>query len=472
MCGILLSEEENPSCEEMALLVRNRGGDHYNKIHTGNIVAISSVLSIRESVEQPVVGDRYILLYNGEVYNKEPSDTLFIKGIVDKLLNDGTGPHMESTIDRIYEEINRYENEMAIILMTGDHVYFFKDDIGRRSLGYGLCPFYVSSVGYSEEINPMLIYSYNKVTRKLSEWPKSSRIARKYMSMSNVILERLNNEKYSKKYQYLKKHLTSSGAEENKEDLSNVDDVANEFGKAFKKSIERRTSEGNVCVFFSGGVDSMLVAIFLHYSTDPCQRIYLINTSFGPSWDRDAGKRGLESLCSRFREREFIFISNDVHIEEVRAFKEHIYKLIHPKSGHMDFNIGATLFFTARESRKYSRIGYLGSGADEMFGGYHRYKEGEFRGDMLFDLFTISHHNVCRDDRVISDNQVECRFPFLDSGMVEYSLRVGRDVLMMNGDRKFVIREVLRREGFECASKVPKKAMQYGSGIFKMEGKI
>ncbi|AFN82846.1 asparagine synthetase-like protein [Encephalitozoon romaleae SJ-2008] len=472
MCGILLSEEENSAWEEIALLVRNRGEDHYNRIHMGNIVAISSVLAIRESIKQPVVGHRYILLYNGEVYNKEPSDTLFIKSIVDKLLNDGADSCMESTIDRIYEEINRYENEMAMILMIGDYVYFFKDDIGRRSLGYGLSPFYVSSVGYLEEINPMLIYSYNKVTKSLSEWPKSSRIVKKYMSMSDVILKRLNNEKYSKKYQYLKKYLASSGVEANKEDLNNVDDVVKEFGKAFRKSVERRVSEGNICVFFSGGVDSMLVTIFLHYSTDPCQRIYLINTSFGPSWDRDTGKRGFESLCSRFRERAFIFVSNEVSIEEVRAFKEHIYKLIHPKCGRMDFNIGATLFFTARESRKYSKIGYLGSGADEMFGGYHRYKGGEFRGDMLFDLFTISHHNVCRDDRVISDNQVECRFPFLDSGMVEYSLRVGRDILMMNGDRKFVIREVLRREGFECVSKVPKKAMQYGSGIFKMEGKI
>ncbi|KAG5859893.1 asparagine synthase [Encephalitozoon hellem] len=472
MCGILLSEEGNPVREEMALLVRNRGGDHHGVVHVNGSAAIASVLSIREFVEQPVIGDGYVLLYNGEVYNGQPSDTLFIKNVVDSILNSGAGLCTERMVDRIYEEINRYENEMAVILMIEDYVCFFKDDIGRRSLGYGLDPFYVSSVGYSEEVSPMLIYSYNKTTKELNEWPKSSRIVRRYMSMGGVILEYLNNEKYMKKYQYLKKHLAPDCGGGGKEDLNNIDDVINEFRKAFKRSIERRTTRGNICIFFSGGVDSMLVAVFLHYSTDPRQKIYLINTSFGPSWDRDAGRRGFESLCSRFKERTFIFVPNDVKMEEVRASKEHIRKLIHPKSGHMDFNIGATLFFTARESRKYSKIGYLGSGADEMFGGYHRYRGSRFREDMLFDLFTISHHNICRDDRVISDNQVECRFPFLDSEMVEYSLRIGRDILMMNGDKKFVIREVLRREGLGCVSEVPKKAMQYGSGIFKMEGKV
>ncbi|KMV66287.1 asparagine synthase [Encephalitozoon cuniculi EcunIII-L] len=474
MCGIFLSEDKDLASEEMALLIGNRGGDHSSKVCTDGVVAISSVLSIRGSVGQPVLGAGYLFLYNGEIYNGDPSDTLFIKHTVDRLLQEcsGLGESEGDIVDRIYEEINRHENEMAVVLMLGDRVYFFKDDIGRRSLGYGLDPFYVSSVGYTEEVNPMLIYSYNKATRRLDEWPKNSRIVKRYISLGGAILSRLCDAKYSKKYQYLRRHLVCGKVEGSRTELNDVNAVISGFSRLFRRSVERRILEGNVCVFFSGGVDSMLVAVFLHYVASPQQKIYLINTSFGPSWDRDAGRRGFEELCSRFGKRSFVFVPNDVTIEEVRAAKEHIYRLIYPKSGPMDFNIGATLFFTARESRKYGRVAYLGSGADEMFGGYHKYKDSCFREDMMFDLFTISHHNLCRDDRVISDSQVECRFPFLDSELVEYSLEIGSSVIMMNGERKFVIREVLRRNGLGSASTIPKKAMQYGSGMSKIEGKI
>lgn len=470
MCGILLAEGDVD--HEVQLLIRNRGLEFHETMHINGIVVVSSVLSIREPVKQPVVGDSYLLLYNGEIYNGELSDTNFLRNIVERVTEDPASDNDRCAVNEIYRRINEYENEMAVVLMMGDVVYFMKDDVGRRSLGYSLDPFLVSSVGYDNEIDPMCIYCYNIKNKELCSWEKrGSRLVDEYMQRIYLVDKCLSTEKYACRYKFLDRYRKGYDAQRDAvdKDKSRSDaSLIDEFGMVFRSSLRRRITPGNICVFFSGGVDSMALAVFLHHVADPGQEIYLINTAFTSSFDRRMGERGFVELCSRFKERAFIFVRNDVGVEEVRNARNHIYKLIYPKTGKMDFNIGATLFFTARESKKYSKVAYLGSGADELFGGYNRYKKDEFRDTMFFDLFTISSHNLCRDDRVVSDNQVECRFPFLDSEVIHYSLNV-EDRMLVN---KLIIRGLLKVNGFENASEIPKKAMQYGSGMSKIERSV
>lgn len=64
---------------------------------------------------------------------------------------------------------------------------------------------------------------------------------------------------------------------------------------------------------------------------------------------------------------------------------------------------------------------FSGLGADEVYAGYSRYKTaGMSKGvpglqsEMMLDLDRIWHRNMGRDDRAISVNGKETRFPFLD----------------------------------------------------------
>ena len=65
---------------------------------------------------------------------------------------------------------------------------------------------------------------------------------------------------------------------------------------------------------------------------------------------------------------------------------------------------------------------FSGLGADEVWAGYSRYKtavksEGgiaALKAEMSLDLDRLWHRNMGRDDRVISVNGKEARFPFLD----------------------------------------------------------
>ncbi|KRW99850.1 hypothetical protein PPERSA_10969 [Pseudocohnilembus persalinus] len=73
-----------------------------------------------------------------------------------------------------------------------------------------------------------------------------------------------------------------------------------------------------------------------------------------------------------------------------------------------------------------AKIVISGLGADEIFGGYSRYRVSFQRGgflalqkEMKFDLNRIWIRNLGRDDRAISSNGKEARFPFLDEKLIQ-----------------------------------------------------
>ena len=68
----------------------------------------------------------------------------------------------------------------------------------------------------------------------------------------------------------------------------------------------------------------------------------------------------------------------------------------------------------------------LGMGADELLVGYSRYRTAWRRGgafalrrELSRDLRRIPRRNLGRDDRVVSDQAREARFPFLDEDVVQ-----------------------------------------------------
>ena len=74
-----------------------------------------------------------------------------------------------------------------------------------------------------------------------------------------------------------------------------------------------------------------------------------------------------------------------------------------------------------------SKVVFSGLGADEVFGGYSRYKTAYVNGgvaqmeqEMSLDLDRIWHRNMGRDDRVISACGKEARFPFLDTNLLQF----------------------------------------------------
>jgi asparagine synthetase B (glutamine-hydrolysing) len=74
-----------------------------------------------------------------------------------------------------------------------------------------------------------------------------------------------------------------------------------------------------------------------------------------------------------------------------------------------------------------AKVVFSGLGADEVFGGYARYKTAFLRGgvklmedEMGMDLDRLWTRNMGRDDRVISSCGKETRFPYLDLNLMRF----------------------------------------------------
>lgn len=97
---------------------------------------------------------------------------------------------------------------------------------------------------------------------------------------------------------------------------------------------------------------------------------------------------------------------------------------------------------------------------------------------MQYDLDRISIRNMGRDNRVVADHGLSPRIPFLDEGLVHF---LSQDVpiwakcfppLPRGLGEKLLLRAlatVLFGEEFSHLASFPKRAMQFGSRIAKLE---
>ena len=124
----------------------------------------------------------------------------------------------------------------------------------------------------------------------------------------------------------------------------------------------------------------------------------------------------------------------------------------------------------------------LGSGADELLGGYGRHRTRfEHEGpagliaELQMEIGRIGQRNLSRDDRIVADHGRESRFPFLDESVVAfvnglYIFSKVRMELPRGQGEKWLIRQTLRTLGLpEDLCLLPKRAMQFGTRIAKME---
>ncbi|NXW90625.1 ASND1 protein, partial [Alopecoenas beccarii] len=210
--------------------------------------------------------------------------------------------------------------------------------------------------------------------------------------------------------------------------------------------------------------------------------------------DRITGRAGLKELEAINPSRTWNFVEINVTRDELKKMRQQRIKhLIYPLDTVLDDSIGCAIWFASRgegfinnrgELKPYkspAKVVLTGIGADEQLAGYSRHRvcfkkyglEG-LNKELEMELDRISSRNLGRDDRIIGDHGKEARFPFLDEDVVSFlnSLPISEkaDLTLPRGiGEKLILRLAAKELGLTASTILPKRAVQFGSRIAKLE---
>ena len=119
-----------------------------------------------------------------------------------------------------------------------------------------------------------------------------------------------------------------------------------------------------------------------------------------------------------------------------------------------------------------------GQGADELFGGYQKYLtifdnlgSDAVEQQMFYDVENSYENNFQRDNQVSSYYNIELRFPFIDTSVIDFALRLPLRFKINSPQdkmRKIILRNVAKNLGIPTLiADKPKKAIQYTTGVTK-----
>lgn len=223
------------------------------------------------------------------------------------------------------------------------------------------------------------------------------------------------------------------------------------------------TAAGNFAVMYSGGLDSAVISM-IGRMTLGRERFTLHTFGVPGSRDLDNAREGITFIDMPWMDH--ILTGDDIH-EAANSLLAII-----PDLSFLELSFELPLFLGA--STIHEDIIITGQGADELFGGYAKYREIT---DPLARMLMLDKDRVRLFTRT---RKIEAKIaehfgktlitPFLGEAIIQFTSSLKLDDLMdMSGGNKLVLRETGRILGLpEHICSRPKLAAQYGSGISKV----
>jgi asparagine synthase (glutamine-hydrolysing) len=245
------------------------------------------------------------------------------------------------------------------------------------------------------------------------------------------------------------------------------DTAAMRLLKTLKRAVEKRVEGiGNVGLLFSGGIDSYLLGKLLK---DLDRSVQLFTVGVEESYDVEAAEKAAALLQLP------LSVKTISHDDVEKLLPRVMYSV--EECDRMKIGVALPLYAACEEAYSHGfRAIFTGQGSDELFGGYSRYlstlkKRGydALNLELWLDLLDTHNVNLNRDSAVAASHGLDLFLPYLDLELVhlassfppQYKVEDGSDRL-----RKRVLRRAAELQGVQRDIVVlPKKAVQYGSGV-------
>uniref|UniRef100_A0A1A9VW49 Glutamine amidotransferase type-2 domain-containing protein n=1 Tax=Glossina austeni TaxID=7395 RepID=A0A1A9VW49_GLOAU len=483
--------------EVLCTVLRNRGPDAENILKTFDGIFAGFVLWHQgaEICFQPIVLNNIILLFNGDIFKisskdlNNESDSNWLSTQLEKCESD-------KLLINFFKQLEGPFSIIMYNKCTKD-LYFARDSMGRNSLiveknKEHLCILSVSSLSNKKaiELPPLGIFKLNIEDSNnwtLFPWVSLGDDQKGYIRVMeetfniNIKCENiiespwLHNQAFAKEFSFnfydMVKNLDMPAQElfdvllKNDEVVDALDTFSALLNESVKSRVQTTTkycrdcinrrefcNHSKVAILYSGGIDCSVLAVLTDKYINRSDSIDLINVAFEAinsseqAWDvpdRLSARASYEELKLLCPQRKWNFVEVNVTRKELLdKLSTHLKHLIYPLNTVLDESIGSAFWFAAqgkgyvdqREWTSTARVIIVGSGADELFGGYMRHRKAytQCQGDdtakqlnvhkeMERDWKRIFSRNLARDDRVISDTGKTPRSPFIEEHVVQFA---------------------------------------------------
>lgn len=519
----------------------NRGPDFSRVVYKHGILFHAAVLWQQgsEACVQPVESDDIVLLFNGDLYlnclnGVDGSDTEFLFELISKARTEEELLNIFSTITGPFSIICFFKTKLYF---ARDSLGRNSMILGKHREAIFLTSVADPSGDSIEaiELPPLGVFSIDMSTKKAKLFPYQDLNAHPHnlsqLELLNTIVPVEVCKEINPEWMVMKADVQEFTFDDAFQDLKDDDlfeQLLNhpainrtcetflelltnsvqdrikrtpEMCKSCIKSRDRQCSHARIGILFSGGVDCTMISLIAEKFIDPQLPIDFMNVAFervsytnkkieNVNWnvpDRMTGLETLNELRKLRPERKWNFIETNITRAELGEHSKKLSSLVFPLSNVLDESLGAALYFASRghgivDGDFYAspcRVILIGSGADELFGGYTRHRNAFKRStpehDLLLeelnlDWIRLPSRNLARDDRVIADSGITVRAPFIEENFVNFvqklkPLQRCYPALPEGVGDKLLLRLCAYKLGLKDCSRFRKRALQFGSRI-------
>jgi asparagine synthase (glutamine-hydrolysing) len=228
-----------------------------------------------------------------------------------------------------------------------------------------------------------------------------------------------------------------------------------------------------VAVAFSGGLDSSLVA----FLAQECgAKVCLINVGLENMPETKHAEDAAKALEMKIKVKTY-------SVDDVEAVLPKVLWLVEEPNA-VNASIAIPLYWTSEVAANLGlRVLMAGQGADELFGGYHRYVRtysekgaSALRRELFNDAARCYETNFQRDNQTCMFHNVELRLPFANLHVANFALSLPLNLKILSPTdwlRKRVLRKTAEDFGLpKFIANKAKKAVQYATGVDKALRKL
>lgn len=384
MCGIvgiIRNDEEKVDFNDIrdaADLLKKRGPDDSGAWLEGNIGLGHrrlAIIDLSSAAHQPMMSsdERYIIVYNGEIYNFLELRQDLADSIKYWKSNSDTEVILAAYAKWGVECVNRFHGMFAFSIWDRQEKVLFaaRDRMGVKPFYY-----HYSNECFAFASRPRALFSLNKrLSREIDEQALRLYLDCGYIPAPYSIykdIRKLSPAHYlivKKKELAIKRYwdfrqISVKPSWKNRKE----EDLIDELDEIISRSVRSRMiSDVPLGAFLSGGIDSSLVvAIMAKYSLPPV-KTFTIGFNEKDYDESDyaqsvANYLGTEHHCEHMEVDELL-----------QLMPKFLEEYDEPFFDHSAFPVMAV----SRMARKFVTVSLSGDGGDELFGGYHYYQIAE-----------------------------------------------------------------------------------------------